>query len=67
MAAPLPILEILREAGLREQNARRQCMVITRPILVREGEAFVKATPADHFQVRYTIDFPHPLVGKQTL
>jgi UDP-3-O-[3-hydroxymyristoyl] N-acetylglucosamine deacetylase len=62
-----PFLEILREAGLKEQTVRRQCMVITRPVLLREGEAFVKATPADHFQVRYTIDFPHPLVGKQTL
>jgi UDP-3-O-[3-hydroxymyristoyl] N-acetylglucosamine deacetylase len=62
-----PLLEILREAGVKEQNVRRECMVITRPVLLQEGEAFVKATPADHFQVRYTIDFPHPLVGKQTL
>lgn len=62
-----PFLDILKEAGLKEQNAPRQCMVITKPVFLREGEAFVKATPADHFQVRYTIDFPHPLVGKQTL
>jgi UDP-3-O-[3-hydroxymyristoyl] N-acetylglucosamine deacetylase len=62
-----PFVDLLSEAGLKEQNVPRQCMIITRPILLREGEAFVKATPADHFQVRYTIDFPHPLVGKQTL
>lgn len=62
-----PVLEVLDEAGLKEQAAVRQCMVITRPVLLREGEAFVKAVPADRFQVRYTIDFPHPLVGKQTL
>ncbi len=62
-----PYLEILGEAGLKEQNAHRECMIISRPVLVREGEAFVKATPANHFQVHYTIDFPHPLVGKQTL
>lgn len=62
-----PFLDLLKEAGLKNQNGPRQCMVITKPVLLREGEAFVKATPANHFQVRYTIDFPHPLVGKQTL
>jgi UDP-3-O-[3-hydroxymyristoyl] N-acetylglucosamine deacetylase len=62
-----PFLDIISEAGLKEQNTPRQCIVITRPMLLGDGEAFVKAAPADHFQVRYTIDFPHPLVGKQTL
>jgi UDP-3-O-[3-hydroxymyristoyl] N-acetylglucosamine deacetylase len=62
-----PFVDLLGEAGLKEQNAPRECMIITRPMLLQEGEAFVKATPADHFQVRYTIDYPHPLVGKQTL
>ena len=62
-----PFLDILKQAGLKEQNAPRQCLVVTRPVYLREGEAFVKATPANHFQVRYSIDFPHPLVGKQTL
>lgn len=62
-----PLLEVIEKAGLKEQAASRQCMVITRPMLLREGEAFIKAIPADHFQVRYTIDFPHPLVGKQSL
>ena len=62
-----PFLDLIKEAGLKEQNALRQCIFITKPVFLREGEAFVKATPADHFQVRYTIDFPHPLVGKQTL
>ncbi len=62
-----PFLEILKDAAVKEQNAPRQCLVVTRPVFLREGEAFVKATPANHFQVRYSIDFPHPLVGKQTL
>jgi len=62
-----PFLEILKDAGVREQSAPRQCLIVTRPVFLREGEAFVKATPANHFQVRYSIDFPHPLVGKQTL
>jgi UDP-3-O-[3-hydroxymyristoyl] N-acetylglucosamine deacetylase len=62
-----PFLDILREAGLKDQSAQRQCMIITRPILLRDGDAFIKATPSQHFQVRYTIDFPHPLVGRQTL
>ncbi len=62
-----PFLEILKKAGLKEQRAPRECLVVARPVYLRDGEAFVKATPANHFKVRYSIDFPHPLVGKQTL
>lgn len=60
-----PFIEVLREGGLREQNVPRKCLVIERPLLVRDGDAYIKATPAKHFQVRYGIDFPHPMVGKQ--
>ncbi len=62
-----PFLDLLNDAGFKKQDVPRECMIITRPVFLREGEAYVKATPADHFQIRYTIDFPHPLVGKQTL
>lgn len=62
-----PFLEVLRQAGLEEQNAIRKCMVIERPLVVKDGDAYIKASPADHFHVRYAIDFPHPLVGKQEI
>jgi len=62
-----PYLDLLREAGLREQNASRKCLRVDRPFLLKDGDAYIKATPSDHFKVRYAIDFPHPMVGKQEL
>ncbi len=40
---------------------------IDQPIEIRDGEGFIRATPSHEFEVLYTIDFPHPLIGKQTL
>lgn len=60
-----PFLEVLRGAGQRTQSALRKVIKVQRPILVREGDAYIKAYPSDHFRVRYSIDFPHPLVGRQ--
>lgn len=60
-----PFFDLLKEAGIKEQNAPRHCLLITRPILVQDGKAYIRAMPGDRFRVRYTIDFPHPLVGKQ--
>lgn len=58
-------LDLIQEAGSREQSALRRGISITRPIFVNEGEAFIKAVPSSTFRVKYVIDFPHPLVGKQ--
>lgn len=60
-----PHIRILEEAGLRKHNVPRQSLMVTRPMLIKDGEAYIKATPSPHFFVRYTIDFPHPLVGRQ--
>jgi UDP-3-O-[3-hydroxymyristoyl] N-acetylglucosamine deacetylase len=34
---------------------------------VREGNKFIAVYPADHYSVSYTIDFPHPLIGRESL
>lgn len=60
-----PFLRVLQDAGLRAQGALRKYLNVQRPILIREGDAFIKAYPSNDFRVRYSIDFPHPLVGKQ--
>ena len=60
-----PYLKVLQEAGIREQDVPRRHLRIDRPVLVMDGDAYIRATPSDRFRVRYTIDFPHPLVGRQ--
>src|SRR5208282_4270483 len=39
---------------------------IRRELEVREGNKFIAVYPADSYSVSYTIDFPHPLIGKET-
>lgn len=60
-------VEILDEAGLREQDVFRQYLKVTKPFIIKDGDAYIKAAPSERFQVRYSIDFPHPMVGKQEL
>lgn len=60
-------LKLLARAGSREQAAPRQYLKVETPLLVKEGDAFIKATPADCFRVHYSIDFSHPLVGRQEI
>lgn len=60
-----PYVELLQQAGLKEQNAPRQCFKVQRPFQLEEGDAYVRGVPSDRFRVRYEIDFPHPLVGRQ--
>jgi UDP-3-O-[3-hydroxymyristoyl] N-acetylglucosamine deacetylase len=60
-----PFLKVIRDAGQRTQNALRKYIKVQRPILVREGDAYIKAYPSEYLRVHYSIDFPHPLVGRQ--
>lgn len=60
-------VEVLQEAGLKELDAYRQYLKVAKPLVVKEGDAYIKASPSDRFQVCYSIDFPHPMVGKQEL
>ncbi len=61
-----PYLSLLKGAGIEEQHSPRQVLRVLRPLEVRDGEAYVRAWPADQLQVTYTIDYPHPLLGRQT-
>jgi UDP-3-O-[3-hydroxymyristoyl] N-acetylglucosamine deacetylase len=63
----LPIVEMVQRVGLRQQKRRRQYLRVLRPVEVREGEKFVGLYPAENFSVCYTINFPHPLIGEQSI
>lgn len=62
-----PYLKVLQKAGIEEQSAPRKCLAVARPMMVSEGEAYIRAVPSSRFRVRYLIEYPHPMVGKQEL
>ena len=61
-----PLVELIRKAGIRKQRRPRTYLRIRRELELREGDKFIAVYPSDTYSVSYTINFPHPLIGKET-
>ncbi len=61
-----PFVDLIQQAGLRKQRRPRRYMKILREVEMREGNKFISVYPADSYSVSYSINFPHPLIGKET-
>jgi UDP-3-O-[3-hydroxymyristoyl] N-acetylglucosamine deacetylase len=57
-------LFLIESAGITEQDAPRQFMVIKKPIEVRDGDKLARLEPFFGFKLDFTIDFKHPAVDK---
>lgn len=62
-----PFAEMLRSAGIEEQDAPRFYFKVTHPIELSDGDRSVIIRPAPCFEITCSIDFDHPLVRQQTL
>lgn len=56
---------LLRDAGIRKQHADRKVVRIAKTVTFSQDEKSIRALPYDGFKIDYTIEFPHPLIGKQ--
>ena len=61
----LPFIEMITNAGLRQQRRKRVYLKILRPYEMREGDKFIGVYPSERYSVSYAIDFPHPLIGSE--
>lgn len=61
-----PFVDLIRKAGVRKQRRARNFLKVLRPIEVREGSKFIGVYPSDRYTVSYTIDFPHPMIGRES-
>src|SRR3977135_3615278 len=61
-----PFVEAILRAGIRKQRTPRTSCRIRGELEVREGDKFIAVYPADIYSVSYAINFPHPLIGKET-
>jgi UDP-3-O-[3-hydroxymyristoyl] N-acetylglucosamine deacetylase len=61
-----PFVEMIHKAGIRKQRKARKYLKIRREVEMREGNKFIAVYPADSYSVSYSINFPHPLIGKET-
>ncbi|MEO5763046.1 MAG: UDP-3-O-acyl-N-acetylglucosamine deacetylase [Vicinamibacteria bacterium] len=60
-------LHLIDEAGIKNLAAQQSTLVVRREVRVGSpsGERFILIEPSDTFEVDYTIDFKHALVGRQ--
>jgi len=61
----LPFVQMISQAGVRQQRRKRTYLKILRPCELREGDKFLGIYPAERYSVSYAIDFPHPLIGRE--
>jgi UDP-3-O-[3-hydroxymyristoyl] N-acetylglucosamine deacetylase len=61
-----PIVKMIMAAGLKRQRRKRVYLRMVRPIEFREADKFIAVYPHDRYSVAYSINFPHPLIGRET-
>lgn len=57
----------ITNAGIVEQTAPRWHFVMTKPVKYSEQDKFVEIVPGKGFSITCTIDFDHPLIGRQEI
>jgi UDP-3-O-[3-hydroxymyristoyl] N-acetylglucosamine deacetylase / 3-hydroxyacyl-[acyl-carrier-protein] dehydratase len=60
-----PFVDLLRRAGIAQQPGAVQYLRVTEPVRVTDGESRYEVHPADDLELDVSIDFAHPLVGRQ--
>ncbi len=63
----LPFVQMIQKVGLRKQRRPRKYFKILRAMEMREGNKYISVEPACSYSVSYSINFPHPLIGKETM
>jgi len=56
---------LLDEAGIRELDKNRKVLVVKKDIIYKDGDKFVKVMPSKKALYNFTIDFNHPIIGKE--
>ena len=60
-----PFVDALREAGVAEHAGEAHYLQLRSAVRVCDGDSIYEATPASALELDVTIDFPHPLIGRQ--
>lgn len=60
-----PFVEVLQAAGVAQTESGADYLSVAAPFTFREGDAEYDVSPASSFELDVSIEFPHPLVGRQ--
>ncbi|MCY3758265.1 MAG: UDP-3-O-acyl-N-acetylglucosamine deacetylase, partial [Acidobacteria bacterium] len=62
----LEFVEKIGRTGLQQQSARRRYLRVEKSLEIRDRDRTIAVHPADRFQISYSIDFDHPMIGRQS-
>jgi UDP-3-O-[3-hydroxymyristoyl] N-acetylglucosamine deacetylase len=62
-----PFVDLLTQAGVKEQGAARRVLKILKPVKVRHGAKFARLSPGEGFEMRVVIDFTTKAIGRQEI
>ena len=63
----LPFVKLIHQAGVRAQRAHRSYVKVLKPLELADGVKKIAVYPSDTFAVSYSIAFPHPVIGVESL
>lgn len=61
-----PFLAALKRAGIKGNGVPAEYLTLTEPVRIIDGDSVYEAYPADSLTLDVTIEFQHPLIGRQT-
>lgn len=61
-----PFTQLIKKSGIKTQRSAKRFLVATKTIELRDGNKWAILRPSREFKISYTIDFPHPTIGKQS-
>lgn len=61
-----PFVAALSEAGLAAVEGEPDFLDLREPVRIIDGASVYEAYPCDRLELDVTIEFPHPLIGKQS-
>jgi UDP-3-O-[3-hydroxymyristoyl] N-acetylglucosamine deacetylase len=59
-------IELIENAGLREQDSPRRYFRIREKVEFEQGDRKMSVEPSDKYEIECLIDFPHPFINTQT-
>jgi UDP-3-O-[3-hydroxymyristoyl] N-acetylglucosamine deacetylase len=62
-----PFIDLIEYSGTVTQSAPKKYITLRRAISITYGDSTIELLPASDFSIECTIDFTHPMIGKQKL
>lgn len=64
----MPFVNLIEAAQIKDLDEKVTVLAVRDAIEVRDGDKFIRIEPAsDRLDVSYSIDFPHPSIGSQSI